>query len=592
MFKPLAAKQNAQPFQPQTFMGKKGLDLRDLPQILSAEYMLKCVNYNITTDGRLEKRKGYTELFTTTDLPRILDNYTSDLIVFQDGISTKIYRISTDTTVTVKNDWSIGKQVGLRYGDYFFVCNGVEKIYRISQTLAYDAQTGNFAVGELITGGTSGATASVLSDADSGATGTLTLGNIIGTFEDNELITGSVAGSATVNGVLTFAITELTNSPRAKVLAAIEGRLYAGNLQDDSTAVAYSSKDDGTNPPFNGAWTVATTANSPGKVFFRNAGAVQSIVPLGQFTVVFGEFGKWAFYQNIFDSAGTLSKADVFQLAKEDLGGLGALLTDDGIFYVNDAGLWQMVSMGQQDVPQSDQEFLISTLLGKSYFEDVDFSNAAIAYDELRRIVLVTCAKDSETNNLVLVYNLDMKSFVTFSGWNITNFLTIQNQLYAASSIEESVYKLFDSTSDGGLEIATEYIQEINGTPMEYRSMLKGLYCQGQLSPSTTIRIHLDIYNAKGRVRLNARQYDWAPSSTLSIYDEWGSAGWGTSGYGGDAETVGLVEDFNGCRPMIRNYQRLRLRLTESSETPHIINWFKMYEEIKVPIIRRKLNKI
>lgn len=581
-----------QPFQPQTFMGKKGLDLRDLPQILSAEYMLKCVNYNITTDGRLEKRKGYSELFTTTDIPRILDNYTSDLIVFQDGTSTKIYRISTGATVTVKNNWSTGRQVGLRYGDYFFVCNGVEKIHRISQTLAYDAQTVNFTVGELITGGTSGATATVLSDADSGATGTLTLGNIIGTFADNELITGSVTGSATVNGVLTFAITEMTQSPRAKVLAAIEGRLYAGNLQDDSTAVAYSEKDDGSNPPFDGAWTVATGANDPGKVFFRNAGAVQSIVPLGQFTVVFGEFGKWAFYQNIFDSAGTLSKADVFQLAKEDLGGLGALLTDDGVFYVNDAGLWQMVSMGQQDVPQSDQEFLISTLLGKSYFEDIDFSNAAIAYDELRRIVLVTCAKDSDTNNLVLVYNIDMKSFVTFSGWNITNFLTIQNQLYAASSIEESVYKLFDGFSDGGNEIAAEYLQEINGTPMEYRSILKGLYCQGQLSPSTTIRIHLDIYNAQGRVRLNAKEYDWSPSSTLSIYDEWGSAGWGTAGYGGDNETQGLVEDFNGCRPMIRNYQRLRLRLTESSETPHIINWFKMYEEIKVPIIRRKLNKI
>lgn len=69
-------------------------------------------------------------------------------------------------------------------------------------TLAYDAQTSNFTVGDLITGGTSGATARIIADADGGATGTLTLHTVTGTFVDNETITGAISGSATVNGAL------------------------------------------------------------------------------------------------------------------------------------------------------------------------------------------------------------------------------------------------------------------------------------------------------------------------------------------------------------------------------------------------------
>ncbi len=72
----------------------------------------------------------------------------------------------------------------------------------LMQDLAYDGQTGNFTVGLVVTGGTSGATGTIHADADAGATGTLTLKNIKGTFQNNEAITDTSTGAATVNGVL------------------------------------------------------------------------------------------------------------------------------------------------------------------------------------------------------------------------------------------------------------------------------------------------------------------------------------------------------------------------------------------------------
>lgn len=74
-------------------------------------------------------------------------------------------------------------------------------------TLPYDGQTGNFTAGLVVTGATSGATAKIVSDVDAGATGTLTLSQISGMFSDNETITDTSTGSATVNRTFASLIT-------------------------------------------------------------------------------------------------------------------------------------------------------------------------------------------------------------------------------------------------------------------------------------------------------------------------------------------------------------------------------------------------
>jgi len=65
--------------------------------------------------------------------------------------------------------------------------------------LKYDAQTGNFTVGNTITGASSGATGVILEDNDTGTSGYLTLANVSGVFEDNETITDTGTGSATTD---------------------------------------------------------------------------------------------------------------------------------------------------------------------------------------------------------------------------------------------------------------------------------------------------------------------------------------------------------------------------------------------------------
>src|SRR3546814_15537505 len=67
--------------------------------------------------------------------------------------------------------------------------------------LSYDAEVTPFTEGDTLTGGTSGATGTIVRAIDNGATGVIWLRDVTGTFEDNETITDESGGSGTTNGV-------------------------------------------------------------------------------------------------------------------------------------------------------------------------------------------------------------------------------------------------------------------------------------------------------------------------------------------------------------------------------------------------------
>jgi hypothetical protein len=72
----------------------------------------------------------------------------------------------------------------------------------VTYALNFDTQTVNFTVGATVTGATSTAHGVIQSQVDVGATGTLYLRTVVGTFTAGETITGSSGGSAKVNGTI------------------------------------------------------------------------------------------------------------------------------------------------------------------------------------------------------------------------------------------------------------------------------------------------------------------------------------------------------------------------------------------------------
>lgn len=71
-----------------------------------------------------------------------------------------------------------------------------------AQALKYDAQSGNFTVGNTVTGGTSTNTGLIKGDNDGGTSGFLSLINTSGDFQNDEALTDGGTGAATCDGTL------------------------------------------------------------------------------------------------------------------------------------------------------------------------------------------------------------------------------------------------------------------------------------------------------------------------------------------------------------------------------------------------------
>jgi len=563
--------------------------------LLNPNNALSITNYIPLASGRLKKRKGLHKEFEVAGANPVLhlDRYTSNVLIYSYANSTAVYNEDTGVKTVIKNDWTASTSfTGVRYGDYYFICNGKDKIVRISQTLAYDAQTANFTAGKILTGGTSGATAIILSDADGGATGTLTLGNISGVFVDNETITDNngTPGSATVNGTLTYVATTVSAAPVCSHLAILNARLIASNLSTDPSACQYSAVDAGTNPPFD-TWSNTSTATAGGIVRDGKAGPILATEILGDIVVNFAQYGKWAFRIEQIDSSGTIVKIDQTVIDIEDLGGVSALMTNKGIFYVNKAGVHLLTSLGQSNIPFSQQSFNISTALDSAYFENIDFTGSTMAYDRVREILYVSCRKSSSSNNYVIAYNTQTKAFARISGWNIASFfMDVDSSIWGGSSLATKVYRCFTDNDDDGTKITTEYYQPINvGDPNTWRQLLQFMI-QAELSPSSVLTIGFDKVLPTGQVLSNVNTYTMAPQYAVTGETGWGSMAY-AGGYGESIVTLPLP-CYDQFKPFIRNYHDIRVRITSFDRVPHTVNLFTADVKETTPIRQRMITQI
>ena len=509
-------------------MAHKGLNLEGLPEMMNLDYAKGFVNYIPYSYG-IGTRGGLSEAANkvgSTVGSTLFKHFFGTNFIIGYGTSIEYLDISTGVFTVIKNDFSASTRWGGgRYGEYFFVTNGVDKPWRIDNT---------------------------------------------------------------------FAIAEVANAPICYDITFIGARAVAVGLASDPTAVQISEVDDGSNPPFD-TWSIGTLATDGAVVSYRNAGDAKACVPLGEYFVVFSDNGYFAFAVSQLDSAGTLKKIEQIQDYVTDHGGAkGAISTPKGIFYVNESGLIQMTQVGQTDVPYSRQQKIVSVLLNDTYFDNANFDDADMIYDETQNLVLLTFANGASVNNKIVAYKTsdEITAIFEITGWTLNRFTKYDNDIYASSSTDGKFYKCFDGYTDDGLSISCEYNQELPLQGLWTSHSLKKFYSKGFLSTDSVIDVAFDIYTTDGAPIKNKRVNRWTAQRNDNLVDGWGSASWGNSAWGGDFDLSNMVESFDGCAPRIANAQRISVKFTSSVTVPHIINWFSAEVENKSPIRRRKQEKI
>ncbi len=582
---PLSARPSRQS-RSQSLMPNKGINTADWGTLIGLDQAKNIENLRQIGVGRWRKSEGQSLTIDESSanpitMLRIFDN-TNAFEGFDNDI--RFLDLSAGTSTLLKGDFTTtDKFDGVRYGKFFIGGNKGEKPYVFfpeGKFLDIDGGGIEFVVGEVVTDGGTGATATVHAEEGNSTSGTLVLKNVVGTFTNNNAITGDIAGTATIDGAPYDAF-QLTNAVKADIFHVAASRLYMNNV-DNIGQIVWSAVDDGTGIPFNDTYvtsgTSAPAADAPFHAIDRRRGDVAAISSQETATnevrifVTFDD-GKVGFRISQIDVAGTITQLTTVDFEKTDFGGSGkvAQAPDGSIAYANEFGAWLWTPNGE------DRE--ITNLIDDDDKINWDFSNADVIYSPKQQAFLWTFIDNATSNNTVLMQFVKTGARAFRVGWNISRLMLVQDNLYGGDSKSAKVFKLFDGESDDGNDIATL-------VEMEYNLDLNTLYDMfnfgilGKLSNDSVINVYFDKHDEDYAKFVGVKKLQWTSKGVSEITSGMGAGGMGTGGMGGSGEKISQMQPQRADeKTSIRSFTRLSVRIFENGIVPYELNSF--YADIR-----------
>jgi len=369
-------------------------------------------------------------------------------------------------------------------GDSFVVAvNGTDFLQLYSQTfgwsavnglatyrLNFDAQTVNFPSSGTVTGGTSGATATIVKNVDAGATGSLLIQSITGTFQDNEIITGG-GGSATANiptGVVqvSAAITGVATSLLSHVwgyrnrLFFIEGgTMRARYLPVDSVTGAMGTLNlsgvfqRGGSLLFGATWSMDTGSGIDDKCVFATTEGEAAIYegsnPAGATAADWNLVGRYDITAPMGKRGTMRAGGDLIILTKEGMVPISSAITKD-------AAALSLAAISRNIEPDWKREAARRISLPWEIVKWPDMNYAIVS------LPITSTGQES----WAFVVNLETGAWCKFVGW-ATRCIELHNSRLFFGTNDGKVYEGEINGSDDGNPIAYTYV----GNPDHMKSL-------------------------------------------------------------------------------------------------------------------------
>lgn len=353
---------------------------------------------------------------------------------------------------------------------------------------------------------------------------------------------------------------QLESSPnkakRLLVFSWDEGkRLFAWNTEADSSAIHYSNIDTvstlwdvpyqtwvSSNEPLlkNDPWAFTSSELWALKDFVVKD---KSIVALFEkwkrvFNIQISSFEVWGFATQI-QKINTLSQRIDFWWERNPLN------TWFWLFYVNESWVWLYYWLWAWWEPQEQN---ISRVLGKKLAKQINWTNSDIVFEITQWVILITCARNSSYNNLVIWYNPVTKWFWFITWWNIERFMKRWEDIYWSSSIDSKTFKLFEWNLDWVVKIVSKFKKEIN-VPLNSLNRLENTLIKWlDFNNWDSIICSFDIYNKKWVLIENYYNFYWTTTDQCYIKN----------------------------RTHIREFTRLIFNIVDTNESENTINYIKL----------------
>lgn len=500
-------------------------------------------------------RKGKAKLAT-------LDASVARLMSFVAGASptlygsteTEFYDITSPASATVVptpkitglsgGDWS-HVQFSTSGGEFFLMVNGTDYAFYANNAgsfnpiattevfdLAYDALTADFVVGETITGGTSSATATLLAIMPTSATaGTLKLGTITGTFQDNETIT-SASGSATSNipsgtsSASTITASGVASTALSQVWS-FKNRLFFVEGGTQNAWYLPVQNIGGTLSKF----PLGSVFRRGGNLLFGATWSADSGDGLDDQCVFVSDQGEIAVYQGTDPSnANTWALVGVYQIGKPlnkhshfRLGGELLIVTKDGIIPITDA-----VSRDRASLTASALTYPIEDAWQTAIAQDTSsFPVTATLWREQAFLLVGTNASDGSLP-VSFVANARTGAWARYTGWDVRCAAEHDDNLYFGSA-DNCVYQAETTGSDDGTEYTAVYVPKFSeaGSPNQKSVNMVNLVARGRGQFNFALGAFSDyvIGNLPSSLPINQTSgTTWGGGSKWGDGSTWGSA--------------------------------------------------------------------
>lgn len=468
-----------------------------------------------------------------------------------------IYDVTSPADVDVAPTASVGSQTsgdwtGLQFttagGSFLVMVNGADDMQQFDGSvfypmpsggttlLAYDAQTGNFTVGDTLTGGTSAATGTIIRVVDNGTTGTVYLTSITGTFQDNETITDAHTGSATSNiptGVSTRSISGVATDALSHVWRYSSRLWFIGSGFSAWYLPALAIGGTATEFPLQGVFSLG------GSLLFGCSYSMDAGQGLDDYCVFVTTEGEIAIYKG--DPASTMEKVGVYRIGRPlhknahfRAGGDVGILTDDGINSIQVAIQKDRAGALGNAITYPIEEAWRLTISernsGSNHF--------TCAIWPSKTMLVVGIPSAGSQSKLAYVSNTKTGAWCRFTGWDIRVLHIYSN-------------RLFFGTRDGYI-VEGEVTGADMGAP--YSAVVVPKFQDfGDASEKATLhaRIIARANNAfTPQLFANADYQTAVPTPLAADSDEdtntWDSGVWGTSVWGAATDTKARVSEWQG----------------------------------------------
>lgn len=442
--------------------------------------------------------------------------------------------------VTTSGDWS-AQQISTAAGDFLVAVNGTDlaQLYNgaswapisgaAQNDLAFDGQTAAFAVGETVTGGTSGATATIVGISMTATdAGVLRLGAVAGgPFQNDEPITSATgaalanganaAGSAvTITGVSTSDLTQVWLH-QSRLWFVEKGSLSAWYMPAASIGGAATEFDMG------------AVFKRGGRLMFGASWSLDTGAGLDDVCIFITSNGEIAVYQGTDpSSAATWSLSGVYDIARPlnkhahfKAGGDLAILTEDGIIPVSEALRKDRAALQAVAVTYPIEDAWKDAISNRT----TEFPITPTLWQSQAMLMIGVPGSDG----VAYVANARTGAWCRYIGWDVRCGAVAGDRLYFGTNDGRVMRGQIGGTDDGVAYVA-RYVpkfSELGGQALKMANHA-GLTFRAEANPDFAMAAFADY---------EIGTYPNAPALLDSAADVWGTAIWGTFIWGGSDDT-------------------------------------------------------